>query len=140
MAASRHGGAAGSDRAALARATSSVRDALTAAAAAATDAARRVFTLAEALDDALDLLDAAQLDENGLRALPVGSRPAIAESLSQREQEVLAQVARGRSNKAIADALFVSPNTVKSHVASLLRKLDAHSRAQLAAIAAQNGL
>ena len=50
---------------------------------------------------------------------------------------VLALVAEGRSNKAIAEALFVSPNTVKTHVASLLNKLHAESRVQLAAIAAR---
>jgi DNA-binding NarL/FixJ family response regulator len=49
---------------------------------------------------------------------------------------VLALVAEGHSNRAIAEALFVSPNTVKTHVASLLRKHDASSRAQLAALAA----
>ncbi len=45
-------------------------------------------------------------------------------------------VAEGRSNKAIAEALFLSPNTIKTHVASLLHKLDADSRAQLAAMVA----
>jgi DNA-binding NarL/FixJ family response regulator len=140
MAASRLGAAEGGDRAALVRATSNVRDALAEAAIAAADAARREFSLAEALDDALELLDVAQREGERLEPLPAGSGPALAEGLSQREQEVLAQVARGRSNKAIADALFVSPNTVKTHVASLLRKLDVHSRAQLAAIAVQNGL
>ena len=56
--------------------------------------------------------------------------------LSPREREVLALVAEGRSNKAIAAALFVSPNTIKTHVASLLTKLEADTRVQLAAIAA----
>lgn len=64
----------------------------------------------------------------------------FAGGLSQREQDVLAQIARRRSNKAIADALYVSPNTVKTHVASLLRKFEVHSRAQLMAIAAQHGM
>jgi DNA-binding CsgD family transcriptional regulator len=50
---------------------------------------------------------------------------------------VLALVAEGRSNKAIAEALYVSPNTVKTHVASLLHKLGAQTRVQLAAIAAR---
>jgi two-component system response regulator DegU len=49
---------------------------------------------------------------------------------------VLALVAEGRSNKSIAEALFVSPNTVKTHVASLLRKHDVGTRTQLAAVAA----
>ena len=65
-----------------------------------------------------------------LRAAPP---PPGAAALSPREREVLALVAEGHSNRAIAEALFVSPNTVKTHVASLLRKHDASSRAQLAA-------
>ena len=58
--------------------------------------------------------------------------------LSPREREVLALVAAGYSNKAIAAELFVSPNTVKTHVAALLTKLDVESRVQLAALAARN--
>lgn len=58
--------------------------------------------------------------------------------LSRREREVLALVAAGQSNKAIAAELFVSPNTVKTHVAALLTKLDVESRVQLAALAARN--
>ena len=53
---------------------------------------------------------------------------------------MLALVAEGRSNKEIAEALFVAPSTVKTHVTSLLTKLDADNRAQLATIAAQRGL
>jgi len=49
-------------------------------------------------------------------------------------------VVEGRTNKAIAKAMFVSPNTVKSHAAALLTKLDADNRAQLATIAVQRGL
>ena len=57
--------------------------------------------------------------------------------LSPREKEVLALVAAGHSNKAIASALFLSPNTVKTHVSSLLSKLQAETRVHLAVIAAQ---
>ena len=53
---------------------------------------------------------------------------------------MLSLVAAGYTNKAIAEALFVSPNTVKTHVASLLNKLQADSRVQLAAIATSRGL
>ena len=60
--------------------------------------------------------------------------------ISPREREVLALVAAGRSNKEIAEALFISPFTVKAHVASLLTKLDADNRAQLAGIAVRRGL
>ncbi len=49
-------------------------------------------------------------------------------------------VADGRSNKAIAEVLFVAPSTVKTHVTSLLTKLGADNRAQLAAIATQRQL
>jgi len=49
-------------------------------------------------------------------------------------------VAEGCTNKAIAETLFVSPNTVKTHVTSLLQKLRATTRVQLAAIAARQGL
>jgi DNA-binding CsgD family transcriptional regulator len=60
--------------------------------------------------------------------------------ISPREREVLALVVAGHSNKGIAEALFVSLPTVKSHVASLLAKLDADNRAHLAVIAMQRGL
>ena len=60
--------------------------------------------------------------------------------ISPREREVLALVAEGRSNKEIAEVLFVAPSTIKTHVPSLLTKLDADNRAQLATIAAQRGL
>ena len=49
-------------------------------------------------------------------------------------------VAGGQSNKEIARELEVSPNTVKTHVASLLNKLHAESRAHLAAMAARSGV
>lgn len=60
--------------------------------------------------------------------------------LSEREREVLALVAQGRTNKAIAEELFVSPNTVKTHVASLFTKLEVDTRAQLAVIATQQAV
>lgn len=126
------------DRARLERATASVRDALSDAAVAATEAARRALALAEALDDALNALNEVQSRRPASRRF---SRVDHATGgLSQREQEVLLEVAKGRTNKAIADALYVSPNTVKTHVASLLRKLNVGSRAQLAAIAVQQGM
>jgi predicted ATPase/DNA-binding CsgD family transcriptional regulator len=52
--------------------------------------------------------------------------------LSPREREVLALVAGGHSNRAIADALFVTTNTIKTHVTALLTKLGVHNRTQLA--------
>ena len=54
--------------------------------------------------------------------------PDSGESLSSREIEVLEQVATGASNRVIAEALFISEPTVKSHLTRILRKLQASSR------------
>lgn len=50
--------------------------------------------------------------------------------ISKREYEVLVQISDGLSNKEIADKLFVSESTIKTHVSSLLAKLDAKRRTQ----------
>jgi len=52
------------------------------------------------------------------------------DDLTAREREVLQQLATGRANKAIADALSISEETVKSHVGNILAKLGAENRAQ----------
>jgi DNA-binding NarL/FixJ family response regulator len=54
------------------------------------------------------------------------------EPLTQREEEVLVTVARGRTNAEIADDLCISLSTVKSHLASLMSKLGARNRVELA--------
>jgi LuxR family transcriptional regulator, maltose regulon positive regulatory protein len=59
--------------------------------------------------------------------------PGTGETLSTREVEVLAHVARGLSNREIAAALFISEVTVKSHLTRIFRKLDASSRTQAVA-------
>ena len=60
--------------------------------------------------------------------------------LSRREREVLALVAQGLSNQDIGERLFVSPFTVKRHVANILEKLDLPSRAAAASYAVREGL
>ena len=50
--------------------------------------------------------------------------------ISSREYEVLVQIAKGLSNKEIAEALFVSESTIKTHVSNILVKLDAKRRTQ----------
>ena len=54
------------------------------------------------------------------------------EPLTEREEEVLATVARGRTNAEIADELHISLSTVKAHVASLMTKLGVRNRVELA--------
>jgi DNA-binding NarL/FixJ family response regulator len=108
------------------------------AAVAATLAAERAFSYVAQLEEALAILEQAT---RGLApGPPAHPLPSATASLSPREREVLALVTAGQTNKAIASALYVSPNTVKTHVSSLLHKLQADSRVQLAAIATKHGL
>ena len=67
------------------------------------------------------------------------SRPEI-ESLTEREAEVLRQMARGLANHEIAEKLFVSEATVKTHVAHILDKLHVENRVQAVVAAYESGL
>ncbi|MCI0520545.1 MAG: response regulator transcription factor [Chloroflexi bacterium] len=60
--------------------------------------------------------------------------------LTNREREVLSELARGGANREIADRLFISENTVKNHVHNLLDKLDLANRRELIRFAQQQGL
>jgi len=60
--------------------------------------------------------------------------------LSERELQVLQQMAAGKSNKEIGQVIYVSENTVKAHVKSILAKLDAMGRTEAIAIAIKRGL
>lgn len=66
--------------------------------------------------------------------------PDAARNLTRRELDVLAHVAEGLSNREIAERLVLSPETVKSHVAAILDKLDLSDRTQAAVYAVRNGL
>ena len=61
-------------------------------------------------------------------------------NLSPREGEVLQQLAHGATNKQIAEALFISENTVKTHLRSIMEKLHLVNRSQAAAYAVKKGL
>ncbi|MEB3202781.1 MAG: helix-turn-helix transcriptional regulator [Synechococcus sp.] len=65
----------------------------------------------------------------------MGSTPSpgfpVDPSLTPAERRVLQELERGRSNKAIAAALIVSPRTVESHMSNLLAKTGCQSRTQL---------
>ncbi|MFE2416677.1 response regulator [Streptomyces hokutonensis] len=60
--------------------------------------------------------------------------------LTAREREIMAMAAEGRSNDEIAEQLYVSPLTVRTHVHRAMTKLDARDRAQLVVMAYQSGL
>ena len=72
------------------------------------------------------------------RQPPASPRPSL-DVLTDREQDVLALVARGLSNAEIATKLFITLATVKTHVSRLLTKLAARDRAQLIVIAYESG-
>jgi NarL family two-component system response regulator LiaR len=64
----------------------------------------------------------------------------LAEDLSEREKEVLAQLAHGRTNREIAQALHVGEETVKTHVGNILSKLQLNHRTQAVIYALKQGL
>ena len=65
---------------------------------------------------------------------------SLLERLTERETEVLREVAAGRSNTEIAARLFLSEGTIKTHVAAILRKLEVRDRTQAAVAAYELGL
>ncbi|MEU5877243.1 response regulator transcription factor [Spirillospora sp. NPDC047279] len=78
--------------------------------------------------EAMVRVDSAAGDDRGLAAL------------TEREREVLVQIALGRSNREIGRALVVSEKTVKTHVSNLLMKLGVQDRTQAALYAVRHGL
>jgi DNA-binding NarL/FixJ family response regulator len=79
----------------------------------------------------------AALESSAPAARPV---PAAVETLSAREREILVGLARGRTNRELADDLIVSEATVKTHVSNLLTKLGVRSRVQAVVVAYESGV
>jgi two-component system NarL family response regulator len=82
-----------------------------------------------------------------IRAAMIGNPPAKAltvgdcqNPLTQREQEILAQIAAGKSNQEIAEQLHIATGTVRVHVHAILQKLEVRDRTQAAVLAIQKGL
>jgi DNA-binding NarL/FixJ family response regulator len=79
------------------------------------------------------------IEEFGAGARPKQPHPRL-KDLTEREREIVAWVATGRSNAEIASELVVSTDTVRTHVSRAMVKLQARDRAQLVVFAIQSGL
>jgi predicted ATPase/DNA-binding CsgD family transcriptional regulator len=98
----------------------------------------RATALDEAVDHALSLPAGRDVPEPSPAAEPPGEGPLTApvtppSTLTAREREIALLIARGLSNRGIADELVISPATVARHVTNILTKLGFASRAQVAA-------
>jgi DNA-binding NarL/FixJ family response regulator len=83
------------------------------------------------------------IEEFAMRAKPTlvdRKLTALVASLTEREREIVTHVAAGRSNDEIAERLFLSPATAKTHVSRAMTKLGARDRAQLVVLAYESGL
>lgn len=87
----------------------------------------------------IDVGDAATLESILSPAAPTGGKSPL-DSLSDREREVLGQVARGYTNQQIADEIGLSVKTVESYRARLMKKLGLKERADLVRLALEMGL
>jgi DNA-binding NarL/FixJ family response regulator len=97
------------------------------------DADRELFSAIEKIRQGEFYLSPRMTDD------PAGDRVALFDSLSNREREVLRLIAQGKSNRQIAESLFVSVRTVESHRAALLKKLHQRNTASLVKFAIEKG-
>jgi DNA-binding NarL/FixJ family response regulator len=65
---------------------------------------------------------------------------ALRSRLSAREIEILEQLARGRSNEAISEIFVLSPNTVRTHIQNIIKKMGVHSKLEATTLALQLGI
>ncbi|MGH8635502.1 MAG: LuxR C-terminal-related transcriptional regulator [Burkholderiales bacterium] len=84
--------------------------------------------------------DAIEADHTRVEGLSRALKPASAAGLSAREMQVLRLVARGKTNREIASALFISDRTVERHVSNIFNKLDLPSRSAATAYAYEHQL
>jgi DNA-binding NarL/FixJ family response regulator len=89
---------------------------------------------------AADVARAVRMVALGMALFDPAPAPAAGVLLSGREREVLERVASGATNREIAEALHLSPHTVKEHTSALYRKLDVRNRAEAVQRAQRLGL
>ncbi len=73
------------------------------------------------------------------RSVPDSGKTPADYNLTKREQEVLKWIVAGKTYQQMAELMFVSPLTVRSHMENLYRKLDVHNKAEAIAMATRNG-
>lgn len=101
----------------------------------------RLLAAIEAAKDGATYLDPqiARLVMDNLKAPAVQPNPNLA-LLSEREMEVLKLIVEGKSNAEIAEKLYLSTNTIKTHVRGIMNKLAVDDRVQAAVIALRSGI
>lgn len=92
-----------------------------------------------------DLLDTIRAVAAGNRVIPAEIASEIAkhvadDAISEREAEVLRRVAMGKSNREVAEQLFISEDTVKGHMKNIMAKLCANDRTHAVTIAVSRGI
>ena len=89
-----------------------------------------------------EIAEAIRATQRGERVLEpeVTTKMILHEDLTNREQEVLLLIAEGKSNQEIADSLFITLKTVKTHVSNILSKLEVEDRTQATIYAFKHGL
>lgn len=100
------------------------------------------YVLKDVLED--ELINAIRVVHSGKRYIPTNVAQILSEylggeTLTPSEQRIVELVVAGLNNKMIADRLFISENTVKSHIKNIFGKLDVNDRSQVVAVAFKRG-
>ena len=107
------------------------------------EAANEVLQAVKAAAEGEVLIDPSRSRGSCLRwrasARPSATRYELLDDLTDREREILRLLAEGMRNDGIAEKLFISPQTVQTHVRNILGKLRVHSKLEAVAFAVKHG-
>jgi DNA-binding NarL/FixJ family response regulator len=100
------------------------------------------YVLKDVLED--ELINAVRVVHNGKKYIPTNVAQILSEylgneTLTPSEQRIVEMIVAGSNNKMIADQLFISENTVKSHLKNIFGKLGVNDRAQVVSVAVKRG-